>query len=175
MSDYRIEAIVVTDTKLFNRTGNIGRWAESVNTSFVLHAREMAPSSLLSGRPNKSRANAAFPSGSMKLRISGGVNRVGPRQLETVIYVDVPYAMYVIKGTPALIFSKSARGAAGSGVGGQFLPLEEGVGMYLPGQPAWKSRFRQRVRGQRANNFLDQAFNATARTHSSLRGFSMLG
>jgi hypothetical protein len=175
MLHYEVTAIVVTDTKLFNRTGDIGRWAERINVAFTAHAIEKAPSSLLSGRPNKSRANAAHPSGSMKLSISGEVNRVGIRQLETIVLVDVPYAMYVLKGTPALIFSKSARIPAGEEGAGQFVPLVPGTGMYLPGQPAWAARRRQRVRGQRANNFLADAFDATARTHSSLRGFQMVG
>lgn len=167
---YEIEGIVITDTKLFNRTGNVGRWAERVESTFTRNAILKAPSSLESGRPNKSRANAAYPSGSMKLNIYGEVRRVGPRQLETVVYVAVPYAMYVIKGTPPLIFSKSARSATG-----RFIGLEPGTGMYLPGQPAWAARRRQRVRGQRANNFLGDAFDTTARTHSSLRGYQMIG
>ena len=169
-----ITAIVVTDTKLFNRTGDVGRWAARVETAFTAHAIVEAPSSLLSGRPNKSRANAAYPSGSMKERISGEVVRVGPRQLQTTVLVDVPYAMYVIKGTGP-IFSKSARIPKGEPGAGQFAPLGEGGGMFLPAQPWVGSKVRQHVRGQSANNFLGRAFDATARTHSSLRGFSMIG
>lgn len=172
---YELEAIVVTDTKLFGRTGDIGRWAAGVERAFTRNAVLKAPSSLESGRPNKSRANAAWPSGSMRESIHGEVRRVGVRQLETVIYVDVPYAVYVIKGTGPLIFAKSARIPAGEEGAGQFATLEEGRGMYLPGQPAWKSRYRQRVRGQKPNNFLGEAFDATARSHSSLRGYQMIG
>lgn len=167
---------VVTDTKLFGRTGDIGRWAESVENQFTRNAILEAPSSLESGRPNKSRANAAYPSGSMKANIFGEVSRVGVRQLQTLVYVDVPYAQYVIRGTGPVIFAKGARQPAGTyeggvAVGGRF---KEGK-MYLPGQPRWKSRWRQWVKGQPPDNFLGRAFDRTARTHSSLSGYSMIG
>jgi hypothetical protein len=162
---------VVTDTKLYGRTGDVGRWAASVERQFTRHAIAKAPHGAASGRDRKSRANAAYPPGSMKANIFGQVSRVGPRQLQTLIYVDVPYALYVIKGTPPVIWSKSARTA-----GGQFAELggEEATGMYLPANSAGPQMFRQRVRGQRPNNFLGEAFDATARTHSSLRGYQMI-
>jgi hypothetical protein len=49
--------------------------------------------------------------------------------------------------------------------------------MYLPANPIpnGSAKVRQHVRGQSANNFLGRAFDATARTHSSLRGRSMVG
>jgi hypothetical protein len=161
---------VVTDTKLFNRTGDVGRWAEAVNVAYVSHARRHAP---VDKRQNKSRANSMYPVGALAASIFGEVTRVGPRHLQTLIYVDVPYALYVIKGT-STIFAKAARAPAGSpgGIGGQFVPLE-GRGMYIPANFGLKSRYAQRVRGQRANPFLDLAFDATARRHSSLRGYSM--
>lgn len=169
-----IEGIVITDTVLFNRTGDVRRWADRVEAAFTRHAIEQAPSGAETGRIHKSRANASEPVGSLKAGISGSVNRVGPRQLETLVYSTASYSLYVLKGT-GTIFSKSARIPAGEPGAGQFAPLE-GAGLYLPANPGWgKSKVRQRVRGQRANNFLQAAFDATARTHSSLRGYSMLG
>jgi hypothetical protein len=172
-----ITGVVVTDSKLFNRTGAVGSWATKVEAAFTAHAIAEAPIGTDTGRVNKSRANAAWPVGSLKANIHGDVDRVAVRQLVTTISSDAPYSLYVIKGTGD-IYSKSARGAAGSGQGGQFLPLdfEAGQGMYIPANPGWgKSKIRRKVSGQRANNFLARAFDATARTHSSLRGHSMVG
>lgn len=162
---------VITDTKLFNRTGDVGRWAERVNTAYVSHAIRNAP---VDKRHTKSRANSQYPVGALRASISGEVARVGPRHLQTLIYVDVPYALYVIKGT-STIFYKGARAPAGSpgGIGGQFVPLE-GRGMYIPANFGLKARYAQRVSGQHANPFLELAFAATARSHSSLRGYSMV-
>lgn len=166
--------VVVTDSKLFNRTGDVGRWAARVEASFTAHAEAEAPTGFGSGRVNKSRANAAYPVGSLKASIHGEVERVGVRHLQTTVSVNVPYAMYVIKGTGP-IFSKSARIPAGEPGAGQFAPIGFGeAGMYIPANPGWgKSKIRQHVRGQRANDFLGRAFAATARSHSSLRGFTM--
>lgn len=166
-----IVGIVVTDTKLFNRTGEVGRWAARVEVAFTAHAVEEAPIGSDTGRVNKSSANAGEPVGSLKAGISGSVNRVGPRQLETIVASSASYSLYVIKGT-GTIRSKSARDT----ISGQFAPLGPGSGMYIPANPGWgKAKIRQRVRGQSANNFLGRAFDATARTHSSLRGHSMVG
>lgn len=167
---------VVTDTKLFNRTGDVGRWAERVKVAFVAHAIEQAPTGASTGRVNKSRANAAFPVGSLKASIRGDVERIGPRHLQTTVSANTPYAIHVIKGTGP-IFSRSARIPAGQAGAGQFAPIGFGFGgMYIPANPGWgKAKIRQHVSGQRANNFLGRAFDATARTHSSLRGFSMGG
>lgn len=171
-----ITGIVVTDTKLFNRTGDVGRWAARVEVAFTAHAIEEAPTGASTGRVNKSRANAGEPVGSLKAGISGSVNRVGPRQIETIVASSASYSLYVIKGT-STIFSKTARIPAGESGAGQFAELGPGQGMYLPANPVpgGSAKMRQRVSGQKANNFLGRAFDATARTHSSLRGHSMVG
>lgn len=176
MIQAEIVGIVVTDTKLFNRTGAVGVWAEKINVAFVAHAIEEAPIGTDTGRVNKSRANAHEPVGSLKAGISGDVNRVGPRQIETLVSSSASYSLYVIKGT-GTIFSKLARVPAGEEGAGQFAALGPGQGMYLPANPipGGSAKMRQRVSGQAANNFLARAFDATARTHRSLKGHSMVG
>lgn len=165
---YELTGLVVTDSKMFNRTGTVGRWAETVNVRFTANAKAEAPHGADTGRINKT---GSYPVGSLRDSITGDVDRIGPRQLQTTISVGVPYALAVLKGTGPWIFAKSARDE-----GGRFVSLEEGVGMYIPANPGWgKSLMRQRVRGQSANNFLERAFAATARRHSSLRGYSMVG
>lgn len=171
---YQTTRMVVTDTKLFNVGGDVRRWAERVETRFTANAIFEAPYGGDSGRFNKSRANAAYPVGSLKGSISGYVSRVGPRHLQTIISVDVPYAIYVLKGT-GRIYSKSAREPGSQ----RFSPIGPGQGgLYIPANPAggWPtSHLRQSVKGQTANPFLDRAFAKTARTHSSLRGFTGIG
>jgi hypothetical protein len=160
--DARITGIVITDTVLFNRTGDIRRWADRVNLAFVANAIEEAPHGADTGRINKT---SGMPPGQLKLGIHGSVNRVGPRQLETIVNSEAPYSLFVLKGTNTII----ARGE-----GGRFASVEEG--MYIPANPGWgRSKMRQRVRGQKANPFFERAFDATARTHSSLRGNAIIG
>jgi hypothetical protein len=173
---YTVSAIVVEDIKLFNRTGMVGRWAENIKNEAVAFSTLEAPDGNASGRTAKSRWTythiGPYPPGSMKRSISGEVLRVGPRQLNTKIVVDVPYALYVIKGT-GTIFSKSARSTTGqfTEIGSEGRGESSRGGMYLPANAKGKATVRQRVRGQRANNFLGRAMATTARKHSSLRGF----
>lgn len=175
---YTVSKVLVTDQHLFNRTGMIGRWAERIKNEAVAFTRKEAPDGRASGRDRKSDWTYShlgpYPPGSMKRSISGEVLRVGPRQLNTKIVVDVPYALYVIKGT-GTIFSKSARVPAGEEGAGQFreIGFEEG-GMYLPSNSRGKAMMRQRVRGQRANNFLARGMRQTAAKHPSLAGFRRL-
>lgn len=154
-----VTSVVVNDTKLFGPTGDVRRWAEKVAVRFTLYSKAEAPTGAATGRVNKT--SSAFPVGSLRRNIFFEVTRVGPRQLVTTVSVAVPYAMYVLKGTNTII----ARGE-----GGRFATAEEG--MYIPANPGWgRSKFRQRVRGQRANPFLDRAYDRTARVHPALRGF----
>jgi hypothetical protein len=151
--------VVVNDTKLFGPKGDVRRWADKVAVKFTVNAKDEAPTGAATGRVNKT---GPFPVGSLKRNIYFEVTRVGPRQLVTTISVMVPYAMYVLKGTNTII----ARGE-----GGRFASAEEG--MYIPANPGWgKALMRQRVRGQKANPFLDRAYARTARSHPSLRGFN---
>lgn len=141
--------LVVYDSVLFNRTGQVRRWADSVERRFTLNAIQEAP---FNKRPNK--GPTALPPGSLKASIHGSVTRVGPRHLQTDISADVPYALYVIEGTTGPITATSA-------------PY-----MKLPSNPGYGTRTRLNVvSGQRANNFLGRAAAATALRHPSLRGF----
>lgn len=172
---YEVYAIVVTDTQLFGRTGDVGRWARRVEAKFTATAKAEAPDGRVSGLIHKSawtkRHQGNHPAGSMKRKISGDVVRVGPRHLQTTIKVDVPYALFVIRGTPARIYAKSARIPAGQPGGGRFTK----GGMFIPGNRGFSANRRQWVRGQAPNNFLGRAFDITAISHSSLRGHSMVG
>jgi hypothetical protein len=162
----KITVVEVHAGGLFAPTGPIGRWATSVSREMKSKTQAAVP---ISKRPNKSRANAHEPTGSLKKGIRSSASRVGPLQFQIEMESTASYSLYVIKGT-GMIFSKSARIPKGEPGAGQFAALEGG-GMYLPSQPWAKSRFRQRVRGQQANNFRAAGVRATAANHSALAGF----
>jgi len=167
-----IVAIHVNDLKLFAPTGPIGRYRASVAASMTRHAKTEAP---MNSRTRKSRANAAYPVGSLKRLISTSTANITARQFEIITSSGAPYSTYVLKGT-SRIYSRSARVPKGQPGAGQFAPLDWGghQGMYIPPGMGHKALIRQSVSGQAANNFLERAFDRTAVAHPSLRGFGML-
>ena len=163
MSEFHAEItnIVVYDSVLFGRTGDVGRWARRVENRFTLHAWEEAPDGWDSGYINKSRRNAMFPAGSLKESVMGDVRRVGVRHFVTTISVNVPYAMFVIGGTNDIFPTENSRARFKDGSPALYLPPNNG-----------HTRTRHRwVSGQESNNFLQKAGARTARTHRSLQGF----
>lgn len=140
--------VVVYSSVLFNRGGDIRRWADRVEQQFTANAKAIAP---VNKRANK--GGSPFPVGALKASITGNVARVGPHALNTEISVNVPYATYVLFGTSSPITS----------------PF--GHKMAVPDNPQGHGH-KWSVSGQRAQPFLMEAAFMTARTHSSLRGFT---
>lgn len=168
---YTLEALVIYDSRLFNRTGHVREWAERLERRFVANSKQAAPkrTGLLAGS------------------IWGVVNRVGPVHLETLIHSDAPYSLFVLKGTTGPIMANRLyrfQGRTGIEfprggrryVNGRFVP-EMGflkANNYLLKVRAgngFPQTYRISVSGQEANNFFADAATATARRHSSLRGF----
>lgn len=144
--------LVLYDSILFDIGHNVRRWADRVETRFTANAIAEAP---VNKRVNKSPWYAEFPVGSLKASIHGGVDRIGPKHLQIVIYVDVPYAKYVIEGTQGPIEPTTSKF------------------MHLPPNIAYGTRKRHKqVSGQDANDFLHRAHEATAAFHPALRGAS---
>lgn len=165
-----LSAIIVTDEVLFTDAGSIGRWRTSVASQMTRNSKAAAP---VNSRVVKSRANAAYPVGSLRNLISTHTRNVTLRQFEIVTESRAPYSLYVIKGT-STIYAKSARVPAGTREGGRFAPIGKGLGgMYVPPGHGMGAMFRRQVRGQKANNFLAAGFDRTAARHSSLRGYSI--
>jgi hypothetical protein len=145
-----ITKLVVYDSVLFNRTGQVRRWADAVQVRFTANAISEAP---LNKRPLKSRSST-LPVGGLKAGISGDVTRIGPRMLQTDISSSAPYSLYVIKGTGPVIS-----------------PTRKAF-MTLPANPGYGGHQRAKtVSGQKPNDFLTRAGAITARRHPSLRGF----
>lgn len=97
-------------------------------------------------------------SGNLKRRIRSNSQQVGVRKLEGTITSGARYSTYVLKGTHGPIYP----------INGPLLKLRPG-----PGYP--RTTAAKQVAGQRANNFLAQAWRDTARTHSCLRGKAFPG
>lgn len=157
-----VTRLVIYDSVLFNRVGRpglIAAWAERVSVRLGMNARIEAP---IGTRANKSRRNAEFPVGSLAASISEDVDRIGPKHLQIVVSVNVPYATYVLGGTPPVIYARNS-----------YFTLKDGTpAMYVPPNPGYGTRTRHAVvSGQAPNNFLARAAERTARTHRSLQGF----
>lgn len=157
--EYVVTARVVADQGLFTATGAFGRWANDIERKLQINGIKQAP---LNKRTGKSRG--APPVGHLKANIRAELQKVTLRTFNITLTSGADYSRYVLEGTNTII----ARGA-----GGRF--AEAGEGMRLPANPQFgKARWRQRVRGQKANPFLQRAWNDTARTHSSMGRFGTL-
>lgn len=145
MASAHLVGLTVYSSVLFNPGGTVRRWADRVERRFTENAIALAP---INKRANK--GFSAFPVGSLKASIHGDVVRIAPKMLETTISVDVPYALYVLKGTSTI---------HAGGAGFLFVPKNPGFGVQT------RHAF---VSGQRANDFLGLAHLLTSMSHPSI-------
>lgn len=151
--------VVVYDSILFGVGHNVRRWAEALDRRYTQNAIAFAP---VNKRANKSNWYPEYPPGSLKANIKGSVDRIAPKHLQMVIHVDVPYAIYVIEGTDE-IFPDSAPMLR--------LPFNAGFTKFKEHHAAWgRPTYHKFVKGQKKNNFLLRAHEATALRHPSIRG-----
>lgn len=148
--DAEVVGLVIYDSVLFDIGHHVSRWAHGVSAAFTRNAIEEAP---VNSRANKSGWYPGYPVGSLKASISGDVERIGPKHMQIIINVDVPYARYVIEGTGPFIFPVVAKK------------------MTLPANLGFSAKKLAVVKGQEANDFMGRAADRTAITHPSLRGF----
>jgi hypothetical protein len=181
MTSFALTKTVVFDERMYSGRGVVDVWLRRLTAAFVLHAKEHAP-------VNK-RSNTGHGSpGALMRSIEGDVSRIGARQMTGNVSVNVPYALFVLRGTRSMIYShKGFRFAHGldKRLTGPFKTVEtkkwgemrrgkKGYFMRLPLNPMFRggnSAYKFQVHGQPANNFLVEGFNATARTHRSLHAF----
>lgn len=151
------------DERMYLPGGLVRRWADEIASTMFFHLEREVP---INKRVNKTAGEP--PVGFMRDMLYSDVDQIGPHELQLEAGSRAPYTVFVVKGTDGIF--KPGRTA-----GGQFASLgEEGGGMYLPANPGYgPARWRARVRGQDANNFIGRAYDATARTHPALRGTSM--
>lgn len=157
--------VVVTDEGLYIGNGLVNRWFKRMNNSLYHNIVRHAP----------------IRSGELKAGIELDYNQdpISLRILSGEVVSTAPHTKYVIEGTAGqgadYIYSRGgwashdrverliaqrARGIPFMGAATKGLWL--GMNRAYPGKP------QLRVHGQRANNFLLEGYNATARTHRSL-------
>ena len=155
---YEVTRIDVDDLKLFGPTGDFGRWMQRIEFEALEEGARQAPTGFTSGRINKT---GPWPVGSLQASVMCDFDRIGPRLFELVLSANTDYAAYVHEGT-STIYARTE--------GGQFASAGQHGGMYLPANPGWgPARWRQRVRGQRANPFLTRAMANVGRAHSAIK------
>lgn len=154
-----LDNLVVHDQALFMPGGDVHNWVHEVASELFFYAQREAP---INKRPNKTAGH--LPVGSLHAGLRSDVDRIGLKVFTIDLYSTAYYSKWVIKGTNT-IYRRGARGYFGA--------AQEGRGMYLPTNPGFgPGRWRQRVRGQRANNFLGRAYDDTALRHPALKGMS---
>lgn len=155
---YQFVAGVEYDEVLYAPGGIVNRWVYEVNTTMFFNLEREVP---VNQRVNKTAGEP--PVGTMRAELFSDVSRLGTREFMIEAGSNAPYTRYVVEGTGPI--TASPRNELG-----QFVTIgEEGGGMYLPANPGFgPGRWRARVRGQAANNFIGRAYDATARAHPAL-------
>lgn len=151
------------DEVMYMPGGIVHNWVHGVASEMYFHMEREVP---VNKRVNKTAGEP--PVGTLRAELFSDVDRLGPREFQISAGSHAHYTQYVVGGTSTIF-------APARDAGGRFIPIgEEGGGMYLPANPGYgPARWRQQVRGQRANNFIGRAYDATARVHPALRGVSM--
>jgi hypothetical protein len=172
-------AVVIFDEVLFKPGGQVHRWMTLVCRHFEEHAQRFAP----------------VRSGELREGIHSEAHPFGLRQMQGTIASEAPHTMYVLKGTTGPIMATKMWNNPGGAYsklwgswpkGGKFtrkrVAGEERRQYSVPNKGYWLAVGKQRlypptlirgsVSGQEANNFLFDAWRATARTHPSLRGLA---
>jgi hypothetical protein len=147
-----LTGLVLYDSRLFNRTSNVGRWAASVARNFEFAAIRHAP---VNKRPNTSSGR---PPGFLKSGLHVSDERIGPKHIQVVLRSLAPYTAAVAGGTVGPITATTH----------PYMILPRNPG------PGRRKRRHYTVSGQRPNNFLAKAAADTARRHPSLRGLDSL-
>jgi len=186
---YTTTRIVITDDRLFLPGGDVHEWTQGVKNELLAAARSYAPP----GRSMSKHGHNLVATGRLLEAIRANVFQSTTETLGIDLYVDeqaAPYAKYVLGGTAAqgqrFIYStegwkdkavidswyrkrqiKGVRALAGLGL--IMGPLPPGPGGFHP--------FHLRVKGQRANPFISDAYTLVRRRHRSLppmRGGALL-
>jgi len=174
-----LTSLVIYDSVLFEVGHHVSRWANSVERGFVMHAVNEAP----------------MRSGELRSGIHGESFRSGVKHWEVHIHSDAEHSLYVLRGTTGPIMSNRMwnfrerfpyvpgglprvgrvpiiRNGATVGFKPDLKALHaHGYALRVREGNGFEERFALSVSGQMANDFMGRAAQATARRHSSLRGF----
>ena len=172
-------AVVIFDEVLYKPGGQVHRWMSLLCQHFEEHAIVAAPSR----------------SGELKSGIWSSAEPVGFKQMRGTIASDAEHTMYVLKGTTGPIMAdkmwKNPQGAYVELFGSidpvtkkftrrrikgverkSYKVRQKGYWLAVGKRPWPPVKPRGSVKGQKANNFLFDAWRKTARTHPSIRGLA---
>lgn len=175
-----ITSMLIDSTVLFAPGGDVHQWTKHI-TRYVAQACKAY------GPPAHSmrRATTRYVStGKLARSIQHDADTIGPRQVDGIVWVDVPYAQYVLGGTAyqgyRYIYSRAGypnkalidatitrRGVRAVGAPKSVTGLNR----------RWVMRFRTddgryfRVHGQKRNPFMTNGYNAVAKVHRALGEF----
>lgn len=158
---------VVFDRHIYRRFGMAQRWLAVMTDEFAAFAVEFAP----------------MRSGELREGISGDTRQVGERQIEGTIESAANHSLFVLGGTTGPIrTTKGFLRGIGPGKSYQMLWKDTAKGrrkvrvpirgywMPIPAFGPFPAFYADEVSGQSPQNFLFDAWRATARNHSSIRG-----
>lgn len=151
--------IEIHDEVLFYGSGDVSKWATKVAAAQTRNIKKAAP---VNKRTHKFPGNP--PRGHLRASINSSKRMMGTKIIGIDTYSNARYSMFVIGGTRDQI----ARSTLGT-----FLPAK-GTGFALPRNNYGPFKWRQKVRGQKANNFMLTGMRRTAVTHPSIAGASTL-
>ncbi len=168
--------VVIDTLPLFNPPGDVDKWARKVGVELKTTAIAYAP-------PNRSSSFRPFlrkqqSSGWLVHSIKSGLQREAEKVIAIVLRADAPHAKWVLEGTASqgrrFIYTSlgwANKAAVDLWIKNReftFAKGEAGFVMPLPASALDKNRFHMRVKGQRANPFLTDAYVTVAKKHPEL-------
>lgn len=158
--------VAVDSTVLFMPPGgDVWQHYETAGQFFAAYAKRLAP-------PRRSSARwGTWATGRMQASIKASVGAIAPKVIEVDCYTTSPHALYVLRGTAAQgrRYIYTSHGWANKSEvdrwikgGGELLRFEKGyIGFAMPVSrvPFAKVPIVLRVRGQRPNPFLQDAYS----------------
>ena len=145
--------IEIHDDKLFHGDGDVNKWAKKVALAQQRNIKNAAPRNK---RTRKFPGNP--PVGHMKASINTNKRMMGRKIIGIDTYSNARYTMFVLRGTK----TQWARSTTGT------FMAAEGSGFALPRNNYGPFRWRQKIRGQEANNFMLTGMQKTAIAHPSV-------
>lgn len=185
--------VLVNSDPLWGTGGDVNVWATSVTEQMLLWAEKFCPPNRSAGREQYALLRKTQSTGILLASIRGETRRIGNRQISGVVAAGAPHAKYVLEGTvnqgrSGYIYTTEGfarKAEVDHFVENRFFEFgkgEKGLVMWLPPAPGLflttnrradpgtqhRNNLAMRVRGQKANPFLTDAYVRTAREHPSL-------
>lgn len=168
---YTSTAVQINSAQLFAPTGDVGQWAGRIATQLRMTAKGYAP-------PRRSFArHGTWATGRMQRGIEGRAYWDGRKDYDIILSSSAPYTKYVHQGTASQgkNYIYTSKGYANRKVIAEWiknkqLNFEKGEkGLVMPvTRVPFKGALYLRVKGQKANPFLTDAYYTVQSKHRSL-------